>query len=173
MKYLVCFDGSTESQRGLSFVKANANKSDAIVLFGAYLPAHSETDDNDRKIATEAPLIFVPPKDEWVAAEHERRRKVCQYRLDTARKSMVDSGFTDVREICVEATDVREAVLAAIAKEQPFAVVLGSCGWAGVLRKGGISPALGSLASFLSVHAPCSVIIAREHKTFELPPAVL
>jgi nucleotide-binding universal stress UspA family protein len=169
MKYLVCFDGSTESQRGLSFVKSNANKSDSIVLFGAYLPVHSDSDD---KIATEAPLIFVPPKDEWMAAEHERRRKVCQYRLDTARKLMVDDGFTDVSEICVEAADVREAVLAAIAKEQPFAVVLGSCGWAGVLRKGGISPTLGSLASFLSAHAPCSVIIAREHKTFELPPAI-
>jgi nucleotide-binding universal stress UspA family protein len=133
------------------FMTAHANTGDQIVLFGAYQPIHADVH------------MFVPPKDEWVAAEHERRRKICQYRLDTAAKQLADAGFSAVSQICVEAANVRDAVSKAIAEQQPFAVVLGSNGWAGLLRKSGVSAALGSLASYLSANAPCAVIIAREH----------
>jgi hypothetical protein len=66
MKYLVCYDGSEESSRALSFVQTHAAKGDQIVLWGAFAPV---LDPNGAAHADDKAHIFIPPKEEWSNAE--------------------------------------------------------------------------------------------------------
>lgn len=152
MKYLVCFDGSAEAQNTIEFVKANANKeSDEIVLFGAYLQAHDSHMQNF--VPSE---IYIPPATEWVEAERKRRHTVAKYRLDCAKRELEAAGFKKLSELCVEADDVRDAVMKAIASEHVGAVVVGSRGF-NLIK----ATFVGSLSSHLVAHAPVPVIVAR------------
>lgn len=154
-KFLLCFDGSEHAKQALTWVKKHASANDSVVIFGAYLPVQ------DSHYVVDVPsAIYVPPQAEWAAAEHERRRRVCKYRLDQARVELEAAGVPKekISEICVEAADVRDAVTAAIEKEKPTSVVAGARGYSAL-----VGTVLGSLSQFLVGNAKCTVVIARDH----------
>lgn len=156
MKYLVCFDGSSESQNAVEYVKVNANKeTDEIVLFGMYQQAH------DTHIQNFLPSeIYVPPAAEWVEAERKRRHTVAKYRLDCAKRELETAGFKQLSEHCVEAEDVRDAVIKAIETEHANAVVVGSRGF-NMIK----ATFVGSLSNHLVANSPVPVIVARNAQT--------
>lgn len=154
-KFLLCFDGSECAKHALTWIKKHATANDSVTIFGAYLPV------DDARLVVDVPAaLYVPPQAEWAAAEHERRRRVCQYRLDQARVELEAAGIPKekISEICVEAADVRDAVTRAIEKEKPTSVVCGARGYSAI-----VGTVLGSLSQFLVANAKCTVVIAREH----------
>lgn len=120
--------------------------------------------------------IYIPPAAEWVEAERKRcaapvvsarvshfstprlcsRHTVAKYRLDCAKRELETAGFKKLSELCVEADDVRDAVMKAIASEHVGAVVVGSRGF-NMIK----ATFVGSLSSHLVAHAPVPVIVAR------------
>jgi nucleotide-binding universal stress UspA family protein len=80
--------------------------------------------------------------------------------LDCAKSDLEAAGFTKLSEICVESDDVRDAVLAAVAKVHADAIVVGSRGF-NMIK----ATFMGSLSSYLVSNSPVPVIVARNAQT--------
>jgi nucleotide-binding universal stress UspA family protein len=158
-KLLVCFDGSTESMRAVTYAKEHARLLDEIVVFTAWEPLHdprSGSVEAEAAAADATQFVYVPPHDEWMQNEAKRRRNVAHAHAARAKAFLVAAGFAAVSTVCVEAADVRAAIVAAIQREHADTVVVGT-------RSHGLlaGAALGSVSLHLALHAPCSVTIAR------------
>jgi nucleotide-binding universal stress UspA family protein len=157
MKLLVCFDGSTESMRAVTYAKEHARALDEIVVFTAWEPLHDPRSSDAGQEAEDATqFVYVPPQDEWMKNEAKRRRNVAHAHAARAKAFLVAAGFAAVSTVCVEAADARSAIVAAIHREHADTVVVGT-------RSHGLvaGSLLGSVSLHLALHAPCSVTIAR------------
>mmetsp|Transcript_4612 Transcript_4612/g.7446 ORF Transcript_4612/g.7446 Transcript_4612/m.7446 type:complete len:162 (-) Transcript_4612:828-1313(-) len=157
MKYLVCFDGSENSQTALEYTTQAARKKnhpDTIIIFCAYDKLHNT-------VSTPIGLdhAYIAPSDEWAENEKKRRHAVAMHNIKSATDFLVDAGFLKehLKFVVAETSDVRDTVLEVIDTEKVDTVVVGSRGHGAIKRA-----LLGSLSTYLAHHANANVIITRK-----------
>lgn len=143
MKILLGIDDSPFSHAALEFVrKASWAPNSKVIVISAVRPAvmtYSE--------------VYVPPA-AVVEEMLEEQKKVHQELVSQAEKDLRGAGLTT--ETRVPIGDPREAIVDAATEERADLVVVGSHGRSGLTKL-----LMGSVASHVVTHAPCSVLVVK------------
>jgi nucleotide-binding universal stress UspA family protein len=144
MKILIGIDDSSCSRAALEFIRKSpwATKAQVIVV-SAVRPAvmaYSE--------------MYVPPA-EAVEELLEEQKLVHQELVSQAEKDLRRSGLATEARVLVG--DPREAIIETAKAEEVDLVVVGSHGRSGLPKL-----LMGSVASHIVTHAPCSVLVVKE-----------
>lgn len=144
MRVLIAIDDSPCSRAALDFVRTSpwAAQSKVIVV-SAVRPAvmaYSE--------------IYVPPA---AAVEEllEEQKKIHQDLVSQAERRLRDAGLATEARVLIG--DPREAILEVASEEKVDLVVVGSHGRSGLTKL-----LMGSVASHIVTHAPCSVLVVKK-----------
>jgi len=151
MNYLVCYDGSENAKKTISFLINSARKEDSsILLLAGYQHAHTQD--------TFVPVAMPSNVLAWASDENQRRELVFQQVLQSAKSELVAAGFlaSHVKTMVVTTSDLRTAIPEILTINQIKCIVVGSRGHGAVQRL-----LLGSLSTYLVHEAPCAVIVAR------------
>ena len=146
MRILIALDASPHSERALEFVRRMRWPAGSRVVVASVM----------QPVAAAATIGLDIPR---VAAEmlDEQRRRLEEL-VAGAERVLRESGFPTEGRVLIG--DPREVLLDAARTEQADLLVVGSHGRTGIARW-----MLGSVSSHLVTHAPCSVLVVKEHRS--------
>lgn len=144
MKILLGIDDSPFSRAALEFVrKASWAPNSKVIVVSAVRPAvmaYSE--------------IYVPPA-QAVEEVLEEQKKAHQELVSQAEKDLRGAGLATEARVLIG--DPREAIVDVATEERADLVVVGSHGRSGLTKL-----LMGSVASHVVTHAPCSVLVIKQ-----------
>jgi nucleotide-binding universal stress UspA family protein len=146
MKILIAIDESPHSKQVLEFVtRMRWPAGSRVIVISALQPTLA--------VATASPDLSVS-----LAQFVEEERRDVEELVSRAEGRLRESGFAT--EARVEVGDPREVLLSVAQRERADLIVVGSHG-----RTGFAKLMLGSVSSHLVTHAPCSVLVVKQHAT--------